>query len=277
MNQTSPTDLTDLTQLRAVAIQAAFQAGALLRQKWSQPLAVSHKGPRDLVTDADHASQALIVETIQTHFPDHGFIVEEKVASLPAAGPIIWIIDPVDGTTNYSRHQPNYCISIAAVKRPSPDQPNDPEVLVGVVYDPMQDELFEAALGQGAFLNETPIGVSATEDLNQSVIALDWSHEPSQRQQTISMLQQIIHEVQTARAIGSAALTLAWVAAGRLDAYFNLNLKPWDIAACKLLISEAGGQVVILDGRPWLISQQGCLATNGRLTPELIVKLTLDQ
>jgi myo-inositol-1(or 4)-monophosphatase len=91
------------------------------------------------------------------------------------------------------------------------------------------------------------------------------------------MLQEIIHEVQTVRAIGSAALTLAWVAAGRLDAYFNLNLKPWDIAAGKLLISEAGGQVTMFDGRSWLISMGGCLATNGRLTPELIVKLTLDQ
>lgn len=275
MNQTTS---DELNYLLSVATQAALQAGALLRQKWSQPRQISEKGFRDLVTDADHAAQALIVETIQSAFPDHGFLVEEKVADLSPSGPILWIIDPVDGTTNYSRQQPNYCISIAAVLRPSPpaNQP-EPQILAAVIYNPMQDELFSATLGQGAFLNGTRIQVSSTDKLESAVIALDWSHNPDQRQLTLDMLLRIAHEVQTIRAIGSAALTLAWVAAGRLDAYFNLNLKPWDVAAGKLLITEAGGQLVNLDNRPWQIEDAGCIAGNGRVAPNPVVNLMLAQ
>ncbi len=275
MNQSLP---NDLDKLLTVATQSALQAGALLRRKWGQPREISEKGFRDLVTDADHESQALIVETIQSNFPTHGFLVEEEVATLPATGPIIWIIDPVDGTTNYSRQQPNYCISIAAVKRPSPQtERQEPEILAGVIYEPMQDELFYASLGQGAFLNGTSIKVSDTASIEKAVVALDWSHQPEQRQLTIDMLQRIAHQVQTIRAVGSAALTLAWVAAGRLDAYFNLNLKPWDVAAGKLLISEAGGKLINLDSRPWHIADAACLAGNGRVAPNPIVKLLLDQ
>jgi myo-inositol-1(or 4)-monophosphatase len=273
------TSSNDLDNLLFVATQSALQAGALLHQKWGQPRQVSQKGFRDLVTDADHASQALIVEMIQSVFPSHGFLVEEKVADLSSSGPIIWIIDPVDGTTNYSRQQPNYCISIAAVKRPSPQSSNqeEPEILAGVIYDPMHDELFQASLGQGAYLNGSKIAVSDTDNLGEAVIALDWSHDPDQRQRTLDMLQRIAHEVQTIRAVGSAALTLAWVAAGRLDAYFNLNLKPWDVAAGKLLISEAGGKLVNLDNRPWFMGNASCIAGNGRVAPNPIVKLMLDQ
>jgi myo-inositol-1(or 4)-monophosphatase len=273
------TSSNDLDNLLSVATQSALQAGALLRQKWGQPRQVSQKGFRDLVTDADHASQALIVEMIQSVFPSHGFLVEEKVADLSSSGPIIWIIDPVDGTTNYSRQQPNYCISIAAVKRPSPQSSNqeEPEILTGVISDPMHDELFQASLGQGTYLNGSKIAVSDTDNLGEAVIALDWSHDPDQRQRTFDMLQRIAHEVQTIRAVGSAALTLAWVAAGRLDAYFNLNLKPWDVAAGKLLISEAGGKLVNLDNRPWFMGNASCIAGNGRVAPNPIVKLMLDQ
>ena len=268
--------LDELNNLLATTTQATLEAGALLRQKWSQPRQVSEKGFRDLVTDADHEAQALIVETIRTTFPTHGFLVEEEIADLPASGPILWIIDPVDGTTNYSRHQPNYCISIAAVSNPTP--PSDqPEILVGVVYNPMLDELFYASLGQGAFLNGSPLSVSQTDTLIKAVVALDWSHEPKKRQQTLEMLNRVAHEVQTIRAVGSAALTLAWIAAGRLDAYFNLNLKPWDVAAGKLLITEAGGQLVNLDNSPWQVRDSGCIAGNGRVAPHPIVKLMLDQ
>jgi myo-inositol-1(or 4)-monophosphatase len=141
----------------------------------------------------------------------------------------------------------------------------------------MLDELYYASLGQGAFLNEMPLHVSETAALEHSIVALDWSHDPNQRQKTVDMLQRIAHQVQTIRAVGSAALTLAWVAAGRLDAYFNLNLKPWDVAAGKLLITEAGGQLINLDHTPWQISDAGCIAGNGRIAPYPIVKLLLPQ
>lgn len=265
-----------LNELQSVAIQAAMQAGELLRKKWQEPRQISEKGFRDLVTDADHASQALIVGIIQSHFSEHGFLVEEVAAGLPASGPVIWIIDPVDGTTNYSRHMPNFCVSIAAMKGPSPEN-GVPEILVGVIYDPMQDELFQTTAEHGAYLNGTRIHVSSTGDLGRAIIAVDWSHDPEQRQRTLDMIQKVAHHVQTLRAVGSAALTMAWVAAGRLEGYFNLNLKPWDVAAAHLLITEAGGALVNLHGRPWQLEDAGCFAGNGRVAPDHIVKLTLAQ
>ena len=265
-----------INELLSVAIQAAMQAGELLRKKWEEPREISEKGFRDLVTDADHASQALIVQIIQSHYPEHGFLVEEKVSDLPADGPVIWIIDPVDGTTNYSRHLPNFCISIAAMKQPTLEA-SEPEILVGVIYDPMQDELFQASAEQGAYVNGTRLQVSSTDDIGKAIIAVDWSHDPDQRQQTLDMLQNVAHHVQTMRAIGSAALTMAWIAAGRLDGYFNLNLKPWDVAAAKLIIGEAGGRLVNIQNGPWHLEDSGCFAGNGLVAPERIVKLTLDQ
>ena len=267
MNQTASNTPDEIL---AVAKQAALQAGELVRKKWSEPRQISEKGFRDLVTDADHASQALIVEMIQSRFPEHGFLVEEEVLGLPSSGPIIWVIDPVDGTTNYSRQLPNYCISIAAVLQPpSTTHPEEPQILAGVIYDPMQDELFQAAAGHGAFLNGSKIQVSSTTNLERAIIAVDWSHHPQKRQTTLDIIQKIAHNVQTLRAIGSAALALAWVAAGRLDGYLNLHLKPWDVAAGKLLISEAGGQFDTIDGQSWQLEDAACIAGNGRVVPEL--------
>lgn len=275
MNQTlSP----DLDQLLSVSVHSVLKAGELVQKMWSEPRRISEKGFRDLVTDADHASQALIVEQIRAHFPDHGFLVEEEAPDIPAAGLVTWIIDPIDGTTNYSRQMPVYCISIAAVIRPSPEnQLASPQPLVGVVYDPMQNELFQAAAGQGAFLNGEKIQVSNTDEFERAIFAIDWSHEPAQRQLTLDMIQQIAPRIQTLRAIGSAALALAWLAAGRIDCYFNLNLKPWDMAAGILLIQEAGGRMVSIENQPWQLEGGGFFAGNGRLSPEHIVKLTLAQ
>lgn len=255
-----------LDELAAVATQAALEAGKLVRTKFAEPRQVSEKGFRDLVTDADTAAQQLIVDLIRSHFPDHGFLVEEEAANLPASGPIIWVIDPVDGTTNYSRQVPVYSISIAAVKPPPPPSTlAEPQILVGVIYDPTREERFHAAAGQGAFLNERRIKVSTTDTLERAILAVDWSHAPQKRQITLNMLQHVAHQVQTLRAIGSAALALAWVAAGRLDAYFNLNLKPWDIAAGKLLIEEAGGRLTSMNDQPWHFEDVGCAAANGRI------------
>ena len=270
------THLTD--ELLALATQAALNAGEMLRTAWKKPRQISEKGFRDLVTDADHASQALITELILSHFPDHGFLVEEEAANLPASGPVIWVIDPLDGTTNYSHQIPTYCVSIAAMKRPSSQPaPSGPEILIGAIYDPMRNELFQAAANQGATLNGRKIQVSTISSLEQAVIAYDLSHQPEKRQTTLNMLQKIAHNVHTLRAIGSAALALAWVAAGRLEGYFNLNLKPWDIAAGKLLIEEAGGHVETLNGAPWHVEDVGSFVDNGRVSLKQIVNLTLTQ
>jgi myo-inositol-1(or 4)-monophosphatase len=273
-----PPEMT--AELLSTANQSALQAGALLRQKWDEPRHVSQKGFRDWVTDADHASQALIVETIRERFPDHGFLVEEKVADLQPTGPVCWIIDPIDGTSNYSRQQPNFCVSIAAaspIAKESRTGKMSAEILAAVVYDPMRDEMFEAAAGQGAFLNGKRIQVSQTAALESAIVALDWSHQQEKRQYTLEALQRFAHQIHTIRAIGSAALALAWIAAGRLDAYFNLNIKPWDAAAGQLLIHEAGGQIVNHDNHPWQLDDLTCIAGNGLISPGNFVNLVLDQ
>jgi myo-inositol-1(or 4)-monophosphatase len=257
------------TLLRA-AEEAARLAGDLLRQKLAQPRELSHKLLGDWVTDADHASQALITDFLRARFPGHAFIAEEVAPDLPRRGPITWLVDPVDGTSNYSRQQPNFSVSIAAAAALPGGRPPDgayPPMrpLAGVIYDPMRDELFGAAAGQGATLNGRPIAVSPTAVLDQSIVGLDWSHYPWGRRQMAQALTRFVDDTHSVRAIGSAALALAWVACGRLDAYANLGLGPWDAAAADLLIREAGGRITDLDGRPWTINELPCLASNGLL------------
>lgn len=258
--------------LRAVAGMAALKAGALLRQKWDQPREFSRKGFRDIVTDADLASQELITQEIQRHFPDHGFITEEDDPRLPASGPVQWIIDPVDGTSNYSRQVPTYCISIGAMLAkvmPAGETLQKSNagtnILAGAIYDPIRDELFSAAVHAGSSLNGETIQVSSTRSLNKALVGMDWSREPENRQKMIESIGRFAHQVHTIRATGSAALALAWVAAGRFDVYANLNIGPWDVAAAKVIIQEAGGFVSGLDGQPWILSDTGCIASNGLL------------
>ncbi len=257
MNQEQPQN--DVAALLALAEQAAREAGALLREQWRQPQQVQHKGFRDWVTAADFASQALIVERILTTYPDHGFLPEEEAPELATSGDIIWIIDPVDGTSNFSRQQPNFCISIAAT--------SESQVLAGVIYDPVRNELFAASQGNGATLNGEPMTVSNIGDPLASIVAFDWGHSPEKRQETLDILQRIGHEVHSFRALGSAALALAWLAAGRLDAYFNNNIKAWDLAAGLLLINEAGGRCTDSQHEPCSPLAPGgyTVATNGQL------------
>lgn len=271
--------------LLETARETAVRAGALVREQWTQPRHVTHKGFRDLLTDADLASQKLITDSILARFPDHGFLPEEIDSSLPTDGPVTWIIDPIDGTTNYSRQVPIFCIAIAAVstaamsqsaEEPASRQDSARGVLAGVIYDPMRDELFSAAPGQGCKLNGQPVQVSQVDKLSESVISLDWSHSRQRRQGTLDVLDRFAHRVHTVRAIGSAALGLAWLAAGRLDCYLNFNLKPWDVAAASLMIQEAGGRLTDVAGQPYHWAQRGndCFASNGRIHQKFLRLLT---
>jgi myo-inositol-1(or 4)-monophosphatase len=222
--------LKQLMQFKQVACETAVSAGHLIRDKWSQPRQISEKGFRDFVTDADIAAQTLITNAIQKAFPHHGFITEEKDGRLPKKGDILWIIDPVDGTTNYSRQQPVYCVSIAAAK---PHFDTDGtlssfEPIVGAIYDPMQDELFHAAKGQKAWLNDIAMTVSKTETITYTIVGVDWSYNRELRYSARDLLPHFGKEVNGVRCLGSAALALAWVANGRYDGYLNCNLKAWD-------------------------------------------------
>jgi myo-inositol-1(or 4)-monophosphatase len=257
----------DLAQLLAVARETAVSAGDLVRKKLDQPRQTSSKGFRDLVTDADLAAQRLITDHIQQSFPSHGFLPEEENSALPTEGEVIWVIDPVDGTTNYSRQLPVFCVSIAAAV------PGKGAV-VGVVYDPMRQECFSGIKGEGAWLNGRSLQVNPITDLSQAIIGLDWSHNKTTRQSVLDSLPRFAHQVQTVRAFGSAALALAWVAAGRLDGYLNYNLQPWDTAAAGLLIHEAGGRLGHLDlanpTLPWFEKNQSMLGSNGRIHQQLL-------
>lgn len=253
MTDENPADLLDAAE------SAAQRAGSLLLEMSREPLDVTDKGFRDWVTDADVAAQQLITDLIRSRFPDHGFLTEEAAPDLPGKGPVIWIIDPLDGTSNYSRGQSNFCVSIAATI--------GQEVQAGVIFDPVRGETFSATVNRGSSLNGTPIAVSTVEDPSRSIVALDWGHSHSKRRRTLELLGCVAHDVHSVRAIGSAALALAWVAAGRLDAYLNVNLKRWDHAAGGLLIALAGGRFSTLSDGPVHLDRptESCLASNGLL------------
>lgn len=256
---------SQITVLLETAREAAYQTGELIREKLSRPRQIKNKGFRDLVTDTDTAAQKLITDAIRAQFPEYGFLTEEDDSDLSTSGPVIWVIDPVDGTTNFSRSLPTFCVSIAAVSDAG-------EQLAGVVYDPMRDEMFSAARHQGAWLQgrsgeQRPLSVSTVDSLSDALFALDWSRKPDLRRSALDVLVTIAPLVHDVRAIGAAALALSWLAAGRVDGYMHLQLSPWDVAAACLIIQEAGGQISQLNGQPWhyLPQNQGVMASNGRL------------
>jgi myo-inositol-1(or 4)-monophosphatase len=267
----------EIQQLLETAEAAALQAGVLLRDRVAQPRQLSQKGFRDLVTDADIAAQKVITTLIHGRFPDHGYLSEEDDPGLRRDGPVIWVIDPVDGTTNYSRQQPNFSISIAAALREGGEgeigsggdkgtrRGGGGEVVVGVVYDPMRDELFSGAVGQGSRANGRSIQVSPVAAVGEAVIALDWGRSDENRTMVLAAVERYGRQVHSIRSIGSAALGLAWVAAGRLDAYIQYALGPWDAAAASVLIREAGGQITTINGQPWTLAARSCVASNGRI------------
>ena len=258
--------MIDLARLLRVAEETAVSSGQLIRHKASQPRQLTQKGFRDIVTDADLASQELIVATIQRNFPNHGFLPEEADSKLPTEGDIIWVIDPVDGTTNYSRQIPNFTVSIAAL------DPRSGRVLVGAICDPMREELFSAAEGEGAWINKRPISASSVSQLASAIASMDMSHDYEVRQRSLDTLNNFGHHVYSIRAIGSAALAMAWVAAGRIDAYLNYQLKPWDVAAAQLILSEAGGQLTTTENMPWAwtMVKSGIVATNGAIHSDFV-------
>ena len=258
------------TDFLRVAKQAAIAAGKVAREKFSQPLQVTNKGFRDYVTDADLAAQERITGIIRAVFPDHGFFTEEEDSTLPTDGPVIWIIDPIDGTTNYSRHIPLFCISIAAVLNRPPL--GDGDVLAGVIFDPMRDELFSAVSGGESQLNGRPMFSSKTDNLDVATIAADWNRAGHLRQATLETVNRLVHDVDGISCLHTAALALAWVAAGRVDGYFNFSLMPWDVAAASLLIRQSGGRLSDIAGRQLSYAGESmtCLASNGRLHDRLL-------
>ena len=239
-----------------VAVEAARAAARVAVDYWRTPLAITAKGYRDVVTEADFAAQDAAVRVIQSRFPAAAILGEENLTPAGEAE-TLWVIDPIDGTSNYSRHVPIYCVSVGVVQGERP--------VAGAVYDPLRDYLFTAERGLGAQLNGSSIHVSQVNDLGEAILGVDWGREPAVRARSLAWLGRLAAECRTVRAIGSAALAMCYLAAGWIDLYFNFSLKPWDGAATQLIIEEAGGRLTTPLGEAWDYTQPSVVASNGRL------------
>ena len=236
------------------AIQTARDAGRILIERQGRSLQVSNKGDIDLVTEADLAAEKLIIERINSYYPRHAILAEESGATTKPAE-WKWIIDPLDGTTNYAHGYPCFCVSIAAECAG--------RIEIGVVYNPVSDELFAAERGQGATLNDRTIRVSEIEDLNRAMLVTGFPYDVRERPDFARHFRNFTMHSQAVRRDGSAALDLAFIACGRFDGFWEDGLNPWDIAAGVLLIEEAGGRVTNYSGGPLDIYTPKVLATNG--------------
>ncbi len=224
-------------------MERAARAGGQVLQDWVGRFAVREKGPADLVTEADLASQAAVHDVLAGDFPDFLFVGEENDQPFDSQSDFCWVVDPLDGTTNYVHQLPHYAVSIALVQRGNP--------VAAVVFDPVHDECFSARLGQGAWLNGQRLRVSGTADLTQALVAASFSAKVQPGSPEIAQFLSALLHCQAVRRTGSAALNLAYVAAGRFDAFWALSTKAWDVAAGVLLVSEAGGTVSHFSGRPF--------------------------
>lgn len=228
---------------------------------------VQEKQDRDFVTDVDRKAESMIIRDIQQHYPDHGIVAEESERVNPKAS-VQWYIDPLDGTTNFIHGLPHFAVSIAAWRNGKP--------LLAVIHDPMRNETFEAKNGNGAFLNRRRLRVGTQKSISQALFA---SGLPPYRRDQLETFQKrmdvCMRECDAYRRGGSAALDLAYVAAGRLDGYWEAGLKPWDVAAGILLVQEAGGLVTDIEGRSVDLEKGDILATNSMLQRDFIKYLKL--
>lgn len=258
---------SNLADLLATAETVARVCGQFVHSRQTEPFTVADKGFRDVVTEVDWDSQQLATRLIRQRFPDHGFLAEETDHRLPTTGPVIWAIDPLDGTVNFSRQLPAFAISVAAIVDGAPG--------VGVIYDPLRDEMFSAVRGAGCSLNGRPICASPLRNLNQALLALGWGRSDADRRRSMAVINRLTYRVMSLRAFGSYALCLAWIAAGRLDAFFTYQPGPWDVAAGLLLVQEAGGLTSSLTGEKWDWSRPDTwrLTSNGHLHSQLLAAL----
>ncbi len=240
-----------MTDFLAVVQSAALAAGKVLREKYPQARNIQAKGVRDIVTDADFAAQAVIVDLIRSHDPNAAILSEEGIEPDPQAR-LIWVVDPLDGTTNYARRLPMFSTSIAVVQ--------DGQPIAGAIYDPLRDLMFAAAIDRGATLNGGPIHASTTSEVAESIVGLDWGRGEAARSIGLSWLQRAGTQVKSIRAIGSSALALCYIATGWLDIYFHAALKPWDGAAGQIIAQEAGVKLFNHDRAKWNYIDETCIA-----------------
>ena len=252
------------------AANIALEAGALLRGYFERGVATEYKGDVDLVTEADRASEKLIVERLSAAFPNHGIFGEEG-SRRGLDCEYRWYVDPLDGTTNFAHTFPVFCVSIGLEHRPPGLAADaDGELIAGVVYDPTRDELFSAQKRLGAYLDGRRIQVSRTPHLAEALLATGFPSRKRHASPNIHFYQEFTLRSHGVRRAGSAALDLAYTAAGRIDGFWEFNLNPWDTAAGALLVLEAGGSITEFNGSQFQLNSREVLATNGQLRQELV-------
>jgi myo-inositol-1(or 4)-monophosphatase len=258
-----------VAELLSNAESIAREAGALLREFYHRGVHAEYKGDVDLVTEADRASEKLIGERLHAAFPDHGIYGEEGTRrGLDCE--YRWYVDPLDGTTNFAHGFPVFCVVLGCERRPEGlGADEDGEMVAGVIYDPLRDEMFATERGGGARLNGKPIHVSRTKSLQESLIATGFPSHKRHQNPNVHFYQEFTLRSHGVRRAGSAALDLAYVACGRIDAFWEFKLNPWDTSAGYLLVEEAGGRITHFDGSKFTLDSREVFATNGLIHAEM--------
>ncbi len=252
--------------LLEAAIGASREAGALLLTYAETGFHVEYKNPINLVTDADRAAEQCVIDRIKAHFPTHRFLAEERGRLEEARSPYLWIIDPLDGTTNFAHGYPAYCVSIGLEY--------EGHCMLGVIFDPSRNELFTAIQHRGARLNGRPLRVADTMTLDSSLLVTGFAYDIRETpRNNLDHFAKFTLKAQGLRRTGSAALDLCYVAAGRFDGFWEVRLNPWDMAAGSVIVREAGGRLTDFSGRDLSIYGQELVASNGRIHDAMLAVL----
>ncbi len=244
-----------------VALDAAHLAGRIIRDRFLTSKQVSYKGRADIVTDVDLAAERAILEMLTEEYPEFGTLAEESKPT-ESFSPYTWVVDPLDGTRNYANGIPHFCTVVALM--------HEDEPVLGVTFDPIREELFSAELGRGAFLNRVPLKVSGVQELRQALLGCDLGYVDEKAGLAIDLVRSLWPGIVSVRLMGSAALGVAYAAAGRVDLYFHHSLSPWDIAAGLLLVREAGGTVVDRQGQRAGLRTPSVIASSHQLVDRFL-------
>jgi myo-inositol-1(or 4)-monophosphatase len=247
----------------ATAVEAVVRAGAIQREKFGGDFRVDKKGAIDLVTDVDVEVERMFRALVSERFPDHQVLAEEMGGDAAVPKGPCWIFDPIDGTTNFAHGLPIFCASLALEI--------DGVAEIAAVYDPTRKELFTAERGGGAYLNGRPLRVSSTTRLVDAMLVTGFPYDVHSRiEEIIGLFARFVGRARAVRRLGSAAIDLCYIAAGRMDGFWERDLKPWDIAGGALIVTEAGGRITNMDGRPFASRGRDVLATNGLLHDDML-------
>lgn len=248
--------------MKQEALRIVKDAAKLLLQYAAKAKQIQYKGNVNIVTSADLAVQAFIIDALKKKYPSHAFLAEEKDFGVQAYT-YRWILDPIDGTSNFANNLPHYCISLALEEKGS--------VIIGIVYNPVTSELFVAEQGEGAVLNGKKIMVSKKENMKDCLVATGFPYDRTEGTfNNLANLKRMVFAARCPRVMGAAALDLCYLACGRIDGFWEMGIHPWDHAAASLIVREAGGMITSMDGSPYTITAQHIVASNGWIHKKIL-------